>query len=112
MDLEANPKKKFGRFYNAPADPGRIEPGLSQIALSHFSILKQLLNFASCSQFMTAMGDSEETRECAVTCLPNCEETTYTYRVDTSDLKYKKLCKDAAWTSKGGESYKVSCQYV
>jgi hypothetical protein len=42
--------------------------------------------------FDNAMKDSNNTRNCEKMCLPNCDETTYDYTVDTTELKTEELC--------------------
>jgi hypothetical protein len=44
--------------------------------------------------FDKAMGDVNNTKNCDEVCLPNCDETTYKYTVDTTELDTEELCSD------------------
>jgi hypothetical protein len=44
--------------------------------------------------FDTAMEESNNTKDCDGICLPNCDETTYEYTIDTTELKTEELCKN------------------
>jgi hypothetical protein len=61
-----------------------------------YNIVKIIFINGECDPrvFEDAMRESKGTQECAKTCLPNCEETTYAYKVDTTELDAKVLCND------------------
>jgi hypothetical protein len=40
------------------------------------------------------MKDSNNTKDCEKMCLPNCDETTYEYTVDTTELNTDELCSN------------------
>jgi hypothetical protein len=42
--------------------------------------------------FNKAMGDGNNTKNCEELCLPNCDETTYEFTVDTTELDTEELC--------------------
>jgi hypothetical protein len=44
--------------------------------------------------FDDAMKDVKNTKDCVRICLPNCDETTYEYTVDTTELNTEELCKN------------------
>ena len=44
--------------------------------------------------FDEAMWDSKLAKECEKMCLPNCDETTYAYTIDTTELNTKELCRN------------------
>jgi hypothetical protein len=51
-------------------------------------------NSNSLLDFDNAMRDSKNTKECEKMCLPNCDETTYAYTIDTTELNIKELCRN------------------
>jgi hypothetical protein len=44
--------------------------------------------------FDEAMSDSNHARECEKICLPNCDETTYAYTIDTTEFNTEVLCRN------------------
>jgi hypothetical protein len=44
--------------------------------------------------FDEAMGDGNNTKHCENKCFPNCDETTYEYTIDTTELNTEELCTD------------------
>jgi hypothetical protein len=44
--------------------------------------------------FDEAMSDGNNTKDCEESCLPNCDETTYKYTIDTTELDTKELCSN------------------
>jgi hypothetical protein len=44
--------------------------------------------------FDKAMKNGNNSKNCEKTCLPNCEDTTYKYTIDTTELNTEELCKD------------------
>ena len=44
------------------------------------------------------MDDSEVMHRCTDTCLPNCQEVTYSYVMDTTILEANELCQDGSDT--------------
>ncbi len=54
----------------------------------------------SLDNFEKTMTDSDNGQTCATECLPNCEQTTYGYSVDTGILDVRNLCKAGSDTRK------------
>ena len=48
------------------------------------------------------MEDPDVLDHCTHECLPNCEEVTYSYTLDTTDLDADKLCRDGSDTREVG----------
>jgi hypothetical protein len=44
--------------------------------------------------FDKAMKNVNNSKACGEMCLPNCDETTYKYTVDTTELNTEELCKN------------------
>jgi hypothetical protein len=44
--------------------------------------------------FNEAMGDRNNTMNCEELCVPNCDETTYEYTIDTTELSTEELCNN------------------
>jgi hypothetical protein len=44
--------------------------------------------------FDKAMEDGNNTKDCEEVCLPNCDETTYEYTIDTTELNTEELCRN------------------
>ncbi len=40
------------------------------------------------------MDDADVSRDCSDKCMPNCEETTYSLQIDTTNLDTEELCKN------------------
>jgi hypothetical protein len=40
------------------------------------------------------MKDAQNSKICLELCLPNCDETTYQFGVDTTELNTEELCMD------------------
>jgi hypothetical protein len=47
----------------------------------------------SLGAFTSAMEDSKYSNPCLDLCLPNCDETSYEYGIDTTELNTEELCK-------------------
>ena len=60
------------------------------------------VHFNSLHNFKIALNDPLIMSECKKACLPNCEEITYSYEIDTTYLEVDQLCQE------GEESRKVS----
>ena len=54
--------------------------------------------FNSLHNFKIAMNDPQIMKVCKEACLPNCEEITYSYEIDTTDLKIDQLCQEGEKT--------------
>jgi hypothetical protein len=48
----------------------------------------------SLGAFNSAMEDSRNNNHCSDSCLPNCDETSYEYGIDTTELNTLELCED------------------
>jgi hypothetical protein len=48
----------------------------------------------SLQDFEKAMDDGKHSLDCQKKCLPNCDETTYEYTIDTTELNTGELCED------------------
>jgi hypothetical protein len=46
----------------------------------------------SLMEFEEAMGNGKNTQGCEQICLPNCDETTYKFNIDTTELDTEELC--------------------
>jgi hypothetical protein len=44
--------------------------------------------------FDNAMTDGNNAKSCEETCFPNCDETTYKYTIDTTELDIEELCSN------------------
>lgn len=44
--------------------------------------------------FDRAMRDVNNSKDCHEMCQPNCDETTYEYTIDTTELNTEELCSD------------------
>jgi hypothetical protein len=42
--------------------------------------------------FDEAMGNGKNAKSCEKICLPNCDETTYKFTIDTTELDTEELC--------------------
>ena len=49
-------------------------------------------HFNSLGEFMSEMANPKVRDECSNVCLPNCEETRYSYQMDKADLNLNELC--------------------
>ena len=52
--------------------------------------------FNTLKGFEMVMEDSDTLDHCTRECLPNCEQVTYSYVMDTTYLNYHGLCQDKA----------------
>ena len=50
--------------------------------------------FNSLSDFNMAMEDTNVVDNCTKSCQPSCEENTYAYELDTTNLETDRLCEE------------------
>jgi hypothetical protein len=55
--------------------------------------------------FDNAMKNVNNTQNCGNECLPNCDETTYKYTIDTTELNTEELCSE-----KDTKMYAINCK--